>query len=514
MLLSYNLSLKLLRGIMDPAPTSPTTGGNNWLQVNTQQAERSRLRSNSSLSQQSAPVPFLNQFEEVNRLGTEFSRLTLDGLSTHRDEKNGIKGRSASLDSNLKKREKISGQKKSSSLPRVIEQRSRGSRDKIHRRNARASSLESIDEGTPRLHRRHTRDQTLLESIERLDMEMWRGLCISNESIIDTHKLFSLIHSRFQELPNGDKSDTLINFCKIWLKQNKNTELIKKAEDIFREIKVFAEDDENPTPMVVQKEENKQKFSEILQGLFKNRIKGIYDKVVGEVATDLLRWQIGLYSRLTEHHLIEKKWDKEKNPLSSYIKETQMLYEYVVDAIIGEPDIKNRARLLKFFLRVAQESLKMGNYPVASNFYYAFGNGAVGKLKKTLEKCSSPKYTRILEDLSTVFAVTKNCANLRSRLIVWQTDAKPHIPLPTIYLKDITNFSEMDSVIPTNRSKQYNIKKLQMIKESTVEYIAPQQNLKGYGGDPNFKTDFVEVLKGHSPVDDDTRHERVGKLEM
>lgn len=146
-----------------------------------------------------------------------------------------------------------------------------------------------------------------------------------------------------------------------------------------------------------------------------------------------------LLHAINKSRMIPKKWMQEYQEFAD-ISNKEMFW--VVCEILNEPDIDRRVRIIKQFVRVAEDCYRLRNYNSMFAIISGLGHSCVNRLKKTFEKLHSD-YKKQLDDLRGLFDPSKNMSIYRSCL---NGTEPPAIPLFPQIKKDLTFTKEGRSI--------------------------------------------------------------------
>lgn len=343
----------------------------------------------------------------------------------------------------------------------------------------------------------------LLLALERRSQKVILGLCLANESVIDTRLLFELlverVVARMVEKKSGFVLVSLYAFVYEWLNANRHTELFVKAQpslqalceladlgdylkvkSICEKIKILITQELpplNPIPLQTVT----RSFDDLLSEL---RIGSLGVDAVTQVSWDLTLHQWQLICRLSEHDFIKSKWGHASGrALFKFVEFQNTFNDFIHDKILQEKTFEARIGLVKFFLQVANACLEHADFTSSFVIYQALnGNPLLGRL-------SDVSFDAILNRLSSLFMLSgKSHPLLRAELSKWSD-------LFHIYYMPLINFDiEMidSGTIPTavmGKLEVYNFEKLTAIQTSISKALFVQQ--LPFPRDSHYHTDLV-----------------------
>ncbi|KAI0236330.1 Ras guanine nucleotide exchange factor bud5, partial [Massospora cicadina] len=145
------------------------------------------------------------------------------------------------------------------------------------------------------------------------------------------------------------------------------------------------------------------------------------------------------FCSITPSELINREFSKptHKSTATFVIKKAQTstrITSLVTRLILSEPEVKQRAAWVKFFIEVAKYLLSLRNYGTLVSIMCALQTSAVIRLRQTW-KLVPEKHMRTMESLRELTNHARNYQTLRELLRVATT---PCLPFLGIYLTDLT----------------------------------------------------------------------------
>ncbi|KAI5784720.1 ras guanine nucleotide exchange factor domain-containing protein [Geopyxis carbonaria] len=157
-----------------------------------------------------------------------------------------------------------------------------------------------------------------------------------------------------------------------------------------------------------------------------------------EVARQLTLKESRMFCSICPEELIATEWTKKKDSLATNVLAMSSLStdlaHFVAETILDVQDPRNRARVLKQWIKVADRCLELNNYDTLMAIMCTMNTSTIVRLKKTWELVSQ-KTKSVLEHLRSVIDVSKNHAVLRARL---KSHVPPCLPFLGTYLTDLT----------------------------------------------------------------------------
>ncbi|KAI0219418.1 hypothetical protein L0F63_000201, partial [Massospora cicadina] len=158
-----------------------------------------------------------------------------------------------------------------------------------------------------------------------------------------------------------------------------------------------------------------------------------------EVARQLTLLVSKIFCSITPSELINREFTKptHESTATFVIKKAQTstrITSFITRLILSEPEVKQRAAWVKFFIKVAKYLLSLRNYGTLVSIMCALQTSAVIRLRQTW-KLVPEKHMRTMESLRELTNYARNYQTLRELLRVATT---PCLPFLGIYLTDLT----------------------------------------------------------------------------
>lgn len=145
-----------------------------------------------------------------------------------------------------------------------------------------------------------------------------------------------------------------------------------------------------------------------------------------------------IFCSILPEELLATEWMKNSGSRAVNVRAMSRLStdlaNLVADCILQLDDTKQRARLIKRWVRIASKCLELANYDSLMAIICSLNSSTILRLKRTWELVSS-KTKATLEHLKEVVDVSRNYAILRQRL---QNHTPPCLPFVGTYLTDLT----------------------------------------------------------------------------
>ncbi|ORY50820.1 ras GEF [Rhizoclosmatium globosum] len=187
---------------------------------------------------------------------------------------------------------------------------------------------------------------------------------------------------------------------------------------------------------------------------------------------------------------------------SSVYSKIQPVAGWVIATILGEPDVKKRALIVKQYINVAEQCAILNNYCTLNTILGALNSASVHRLKKTWTLVGKPLQQRFKE-LVSLMSLEKNFSKYRESL---RASNPPCIPFFGLYLTDLTFIEDGSADFLRSREKTFNAEEFTIVTPAgqTAEIIREIQQFQNepYRLKPvNFIQDFVR--SGFSEAVDD-----------
>jgi son of sevenless-like protein len=157
-----------------------------------------------------------------------------------------------------------------------------------------------------------------------------------------------------------------------------------------------------------------------------------------EVANQLTLMDSRLFRAITPRELIGQEFAKKENSLAVNVRAMSTLSTqvttWVTESILFEQDIKKRAALIKYFVKVGDRCLTLQNYNSVFAIFSALNSSSIQRLKHTW-KLVSNRTMMTFATLQRACDYTRNFAAYRARL---KQAMPPCLPFMGVYLTDLT----------------------------------------------------------------------------
>eukprot|EP01114_Cavostelium_apophysatum_P004407 TRINITY_DN14638_c0_g1_i1.p1 TRINITY_DN14638_c0_g1~~TRINITY_DN14638_c0_g1_i1.p1 ORF type:complete len:282 (+),score=66.69 TRINITY_DN14638_c0_g1_i1:173-1018(+) len=176
-----------------------------------------------------------------------------------------------------------------------------------------------------------------------------------------------------------------------------------------------------------------------------------------EFAAQLSLFEWKLFRNISIKEFLEySRNGLEKSPsIQSSILWFNNLSNSIITDIL-KPDIKQRARALRFWIKVAEECKKLNNFNSFFSVLGSLGSCSICRLRRTWETLSK-KNLDLYHELETVVSSADNFKEYRSLLERTLASRAPCVPYLGIYLRDITFIDENPSTLENGKANQFRI---------------------------------------------------------
>lgn len=113
---------------------------------------------------------------------------------------------------------------------------------------------------------------------------------------------------------------------------------------------------------------------------------------------------------------------------------TTQITGWIAECILDEADVKKRAQLVKYFIKLGDRCLALNNFNALFAIQSALNASTIGRLRRTWDIVPS-KYMAMMEEQSSLIEHTRNFSAYRARL---RAATAPALPFVGLFLTDIT----------------------------------------------------------------------------
>jgi len=145
-----------------------------------------------------------------------------------------------------------------------------------------------------------------------------------------------------------------------------------------------------------------------------------------------------IFCSILPEELLATEWMKKSGSMAVNVRAMSTLStdlaNLVADCILQADDPKQRAKLIKQWVKIANKCLELNNYDSLMAIICSLNSSTITRLKRTWDIVSAKTKTT-LENLRSIVEVSRNYAALRQRL---QHHVPPCLPFVGTYLTDLT----------------------------------------------------------------------------
>jgi len=213
----------------------------------------------------------------------------------------------------------------------------------------------------------------------------------------------------------------------------------------------------------------------ILPSLFNGEHFDFIDIDPLEIVRQLCIIDYEKFQKIPPKEFLNQKWNKEGKEkeapgIVSVTKRFNKMSFWVTTLIVKVASLKTRAAMLKRFIEIADNCLKLNNFASAVTVLSGLESSSVHRLKKTWELIS-PETTITLTKLKQVISPDKSYKHYREQL---HKAVGACVPYLGVYLQDLT-FIEDGNPDFLKDTKLINFEKRAMISKVTMEIQQFQQ---------------------------------------
>jgi len=190
------------------------------------------------------------------------------------------------------------------------------------------------------------------------------------------------------------------------------------------------------------------------------RLINILDLNPIEIARQLTISEFGIFQKITGEELLALGWNKSSKEwtapnISEIISRSNMMTDWVATLILRVENIKERAKLLKHFINVADACLKINNFNTLFEIMMALISNPVHRLKKTWEAIGAPDRMKF-KKLEDVCSFSSNRKNYREELKK-VSPTQSCLPYLGVSLTDLVFFDEGNKSTKKTTEKDANV---------------------------------------------------------
>ncbi|EKE38185.1 hypothetical protein ENUP19_0047G0114 [Entamoeba nuttalli] len=223
--------------------------------------------------------------------------------------------------------------------------------------------------------------------------------------------------------------EALLPLLDQFLKQNENDTLLKKTA--------------LNKQMMIQSASQKLTIEEKLDIVNVQQEYTISTLPTEQFAQQLTLYEYELFKSIEAKEMLGNAWTKsdktERSPnLCALIDHFNSITNWVISTIVDESNIKQRATIIKKFISIGEEMLRLNNYNGVFEMFSGLNSTPVGRLKLTWEEVGN--FSKKMKALERVTIPTGSYQAYRADIKSHQSF--PCIPFFGVYLQDLTFIHE------------------------------------------------------------------------
>nr|KAJ3412426.1 hypothetical protein HK105_002352 [Polyrhizophydium stewartii] len=189
-----------------------------------------------------------------------------------------------------------------------------------------------------------------------------------------------------------------------------------------------------------------------------------------EVARQLTIKESEIFSQIQISEFLNKAWSRKDQPdLAQNVKRMSSMSNQVIAwvgaTILGEPDLRKRAKTMAHFILVAEKCASLNNYSSLMNIIGTLDSAHVHRLRKTWELVPT-RQMATYEALRETMSPARNFANYRGAL---HSVNPPAVPFLGCYLTDLTFIADGNPDTLKARDDMINFAKMAKTAETLRE---------------------------------------------
>eukprot|EP01107_Rhizomastix_libera_P012640 TRINITY_DN321_c0_g1_i5.p1 TRINITY_DN321_c0_g1~~TRINITY_DN321_c0_g1_i5.p1 ORF type:complete len:496 (-),score=172.71 TRINITY_DN321_c0_g1_i5:137-1624(-) len=330
-----------------------------------------------------------------------------------------------------------------------------------------------------------------------------QSLLLTYRSVTNAATMMYLLKRRFNVPSHLDKSlqeaikIRVWSFLREWISDH-FYDFDKSNVELFHSVDLFVDE------ICHSSEESVQKSGELLKKIWGNKkvgtefsilaVDGVKPKIVQpdgpihditdavplEVARQMALLEFDFFKKIMPWECYGLAWSKkdgnERSPnITQFINNFNKVGDYVKASILEESSAKKREKIIKHFLKIAEECYSINNFNSMMEIVSALGSSPVSRLKKSWNEKTEEQMTKFAKLLD------KNFAGLRELI---RNTPPPVLPYVGIYLKDLTFIDEGNEDRIEGHPNLVNWSKMQM-QAQVIQQIRLCQK-KGFSFNPSF----------------------------
>ncbi|KAI8924487.1 ras guanine nucleotide exchange factor domain-containing protein [Entophlyctis helioformis] len=181
-----------------------------------------------------------------------------------------------------------------------------------------------------------------------------------------------------------------------------------------------------------------------------------------ELARQLTLLESELFASIQPSEFLSKAWSAEKGRPSTFVHVNALISlsnnisSWVAATILGEPDLRKRAKTMSQFITIAEKCSMLNNYNGLVSILGSLDSAHIHRLKKTWEQVPG-RQLAIYDQLRDIMSPTRNFSNYRTAL---RSVNPPCVPFLGCYLTDLTFIADGNPDVIKGRSNLINFGKM------------------------------------------------------
>lgn len=167
--------------------------------------------------------------------------------------------------------------------------------------------------------------------------------------------------------------------------------------------------------------------------------KSVLDLPIHELAPQITLIEEELFVKIATFEFLNQGWlksDKEKRSpnLLKMIRFSNRIARWVVTEVLVFDKVPMRVKVMEYFITLAMELIKLGNYNAVLEIVAGLGSSAIGRLKKTWSAFSKSKKKQEYDEIQELLSTDQNWIAYRT---AFNNSAPPKIPYLGLILTDL-----------------------------------------------------------------------------
>ncbi|KAJ3009155.1 UNVERIFIED_CONTAM: hypothetical protein HDU68_002807 [Siphonaria sp. JEL0065] len=211
-----------------------------------------------------------------------------------------------------------------------------------------------------------------------------------------------------------------------------------------------------------------------------------------EVARQLTLLESQAYQKIQPVECLKKAWSRKDGSISSPNVKAMILLSnqvagWIVQSILSENDLKNRANLVKHFISIAEKCRSLNNFCTLNTILGALASSSIYRLKRTWELIGKRSLER-LETLKHLMTREKNFSRYRATL---RMTNPPCVPYFGLFLTDLTFIEDGCTDLLKNPVEETELKFINFFKWSKTADVI--RDIQQFQNEPYHLTGVKEI---------------------